>query len=342
MPLRIVEISAPDAASDAIEDIAKDQGAIDSWHSAVNKDGRRTTSVLVHLDQQQGLMDEIQHKLHKEKKWRIAVLPVEATIPKPDVAKESEENGNGNGQGNNKAKKIVSGTITREELYTEMEKGARLDLNFMFFVIISALVAAIGLVRNDIAVIIGAMVIAPLLGPNLALAFGAALGDRDLMIGAVKTNGAGLALTLLISALIGFILPISLDSAELLSRTEVGLELIVLALASGAAGVLSVTTGMSGALVGVMVAVALMPPAVAMGLYIGDGAISNAYGASLILATNIICINLAAQSIFFLRGIKPRTWYARKKSKQSIKINGLFWLALLGIIVLLIVLRDYF
>ncbi len=342
MPLRIVEISAPDTESETIEKIAEDQGAIDSWHSAKNNDGRRTTSILVHLDQQQELMDEIQKKLHNEKKWRIAVIPVEATIPKPDVSDKGGANKQEKENGNGKAKKIVSGTITREELYTEMEKGARLDLNFIFFVIISALVAAIGLVRNDIAVIIGAMVIAPLLGPNLALAFGAALGDRNLMIAAVKTNAAGLALTLLISALIGFILPVSLDSAELLSRTEVGLELIVLALASGAAGVLSVTTGMSGALVGVMVAVALMPPAVAMGLYLGDGLTSQAYGAGLILATNIICINLAAQGIFFLRGIKPRTWYERKKSVQSIKMNGLFWLVLLGIIVLLIVLRDYF
>lgn len=329
MPLRIVEIAAPDSASSTIKNIAADEGAIDSWHSSKNKDGRRITSILVHLDQQQHLMDELQKKLHKEKDWRIVVMPVEASIPKPA---ENEHQG----------RKIVRGRITREELYTEIEKGAQLDQNFIFFVIISALVAAIGLVRNDVAVIIGAMVIAPLLGPNLALAFGAALGDKDLMISAVKTNAAGLGLTLLMSSLIGFILPVSLDSAELLSRTEVGLELIVLALASGAAGVLSITTGLSGALVGVMVAVALMPPAVAMGLYLGNGLIGEAYGAALILAVNIVCVNLAAQAIFFLRGVQPRTWYMRKKSKQSLKINALFWLALLGLVILLIILRDYF
>ncbi len=333
MPLRMLEISAPDTASNTIRDLAEKHGAIDSWHSAKNKDGRRTTHILTHLDRQQDLMDELQKKLHKEKNWRLAVIPVEATIPKPDGKKEDVN-------GNNKGRLVVRGTITREELYTEMEKGAHLNSNFLLLVLLSALVAAIGLLRNDVAVIIGAMVIAPLLGPNLALAFGAALGDRDLMLDAARTNGVGLCVTLLVAGLIGFILPISLESAELSSRAHVGLESIVLALAAGAAGVLSVTTGLSGALVGVMVAVALMPPAVAMGLYLGDGAIPQAYGAGLLLAANIVCVNLAAQVIFLFRGFRPRTYYMRKKSKQSIKYNALFWLVLLAILALLIFLRN--
>lgn len=322
MPLRLLEISAPDTATAAIRTLMEKHEIIDHWHSAKNKDGRRVTSVLVHLDQQQDLMDDLQKSLHKEKGWRIAVLPVETTIPKADTpSKKDDKNGKG--------RIIVRGTITREEIYSDIEKNAQIDQNFILLVIISTLVAAIGLIKNDVAVIIGAMVIAPLLGPNIALAFGAALGDRDLMSSAIKTNALGLALTVCISAILSLILPISLGSPELLARTEVGLELIILALASGAAGVLSVTTGLSGALVGVMVAVALMPPAVALGLYMGDGQWAPAYAAGLLLATNVICINLAAQAIFLLRGIKPRTYYMRKRSKQSAKYNALFWAVLL-------------
>jgi uncharacterized hydrophobic protein (TIGR00341 family) len=331
MPLRILEISAPDAASKAINALSKDHGAIDHWHSAKNKDGRRTTSILVHLDQQQALMDDLQKKLNKEKDWRIAVLPVEATIPKPEPPT--------NGDHEAKARKLVRGTITREELYSEVEKGAQIDQNFILLVLISALVAAIGLTRNDVAVIIGAMVIAPLLGPNIALAFGAALGDRSLMSSAIKTNALGLSLTIAVSALLSLVLPLPLDSPQLLSRTEIGLELIILALASGAAGVLSLTTGLSGAMVGVMVAVALMPPAVAAGLYLGGGLWGDAYNAFLLLATNIVCVNLAAQIIFFFRGIKPRTYYKRKKSEQSVKYNLAFWAALLLAVAGLILLR---
>jgi len=117
-------------------------------------------------------------------------------------------------------------------------------------------VASIGLIENNIAVIVGAMVIAPLLGPNIALAFSTSLGDRELMWQALKTNLAGLSLTLAMTIVIGMIWPAYLNSFEILVRTDVKPDGIVLALASGAAAVLSLATGLSSALVGVMVAVA--------------------------------------------------------------------------------------
>ena len=86
--------------------------------------------------------------------------------------------------------------------------------------------------------LIGAMVIAPLLGPNLALALGTALGDSRLMLHSLRTNLAGLGLALLVSVFIGMLWSVNLESAELLARTDVGMESVALALASGAAAVL--------------------------------------------------------------------------------------------------------
>ena len=77
-------------------------------------------------------------------------------------------------------------TGTREELYNEIEKGAKLDGNYLLLVFLSTIVATIGLVENNVAVIIGAMVIAPLLGPNIALAFSTSLGDTRLMLRAAQ------------------------------------------------------------------------------------------------------------------------------------------------------------
>lgn len=328
MPLRIVQITAQDDVFSEIKEIVDTHDVIDTWHTSKNKDGRRVTNVLLHLDAQQDLMDILQTKLSKSKNWRLVVLPVEASIPKTEEPKEEKS-------------KVVKGTITREELYNTIEKGARLDQNFLLLVVFSAIVAAIGLLQNNIAVVIGAMVIAPLLGPNLALAFGAALGDKDLIFNAIKTNLTGLSLTISISALAGLFMGGSLFGKELLDRTEVGFESLILALVSGAAGVLSLTTGLSGALVGVMVAVALMPPAVALGLFLGGQEWSHAYGAGLLLCANIVCVSLSAQIVFLMRGIKPRTYYKKKKSEQSIKYNLLFWGALLLIITALIAMRLY-
>ena len=179
----------------------------------------------------------------------------------------------------------------------------------LFFISGMLDIVSIGLIEDNVAVVIGAMVIAPLLGPNLALALGAALGDLTLMWGATKTTLAGMGLALSLSIGIGLFWPLNIHSQELLSqellsRTNVGLDSIALALASGAAAVLSLTTGLPSVLVGVMVSVALLPPTAAFGLMIGGKQLNSAIGAGLLLAVNIVSINLAAKIAFLFQGIK--------------------------------------
>lgn len=106
-----------------------------------------------------------------------------------------------------------------------------------------------------------------------------------------------------------------------MARTRLGYDSIALALASGAAGALSLTTRLPSALVGVMVAVALLPPAVALGYTLGAGQLKLAGGAAALLAVNIVCVNLSAQLVFFSKGIKPRTWLERRAARQSIVIG---------------------
>lgn len=342
MSLRIIEISAPEGASDKIKELSERYEAIDCWQSNrkswLNKkdDVRITTRILVDVKNQQDMLDALQRAVSRNEGWRIILLPVEATLPKP----EQPENINGT-NGKLKIKDILRGSITREELHSDMEQGAKISIDFLLLVILSSLVAGIGLIHNDVAVVIGAMVIAPLLGPNLALAFGAALGDKALILKAIKTNAIGLGFTLLITALASFLVTsdMVLASTEMMNRTNVGFASIALALASGAAAVLSLTMGVSSALVGVMVAVALMPPAVTLGITLGNAQFTLAYGAFLLLATNIVCVNLAAQAIFRMKGIKPRTWYEEKQAKKASKVNTLIWLFMLILLAILIWLK---
>ncbi len=344
MSLRIIEISAPESASDKIRELADLYEAIDCWQASRKSwlykkdDIRITTRVLVDVKNQQDMLDALQRAVNKHDDWRITLIPVEATLPQPKEPEPSNKNG-GNGQnGKLKFKDILRGSITREELQEDMEKGAKISVDFLLLVILSSLVAGIGLIYSDVAVIIGAMVIAPLLGPNLALAFGAALGNKRLIIKAIKTNIVGLGLTLLITIPAGIFISDDtiLQSIEMMNRTHVGFASIILALASGAAAVLSLTMGVSSALVGVMVAVALMPPAVTLGVTLGDGQFNLAYGTFLLLATNIVCVNLAAQAIFRLKGIRPRTWYEEKRAKKASRTNTVIWFGLLIILATLI------
>ncbi|MCB1830370.1 MAG: TIGR00341 family protein, partial [Gammaproteobacteria bacterium] len=177
-------------------------------------------------------------------------------------------------------------------------------------------------------------------GPNIALAFAASLGDGEFMLRALKTNLAGVFLAFALALTIGLFWPVGLDSQEIMSRTSVGLDDVVLALASGAAAVLSLTTGLSSTLVGVMVAVALLPPTATVGLLLGSGQPALAGGAALMLAVNVICVLLSAMVVLLIRGIKPRTWYERSQAKQSTTFYFLLWAGLLLMLIAVILLRT--
>lgn len=286
----------------------------------------RTVRILVDTEKRQKLLDALQGALKNTPDARIIIIPVEAVLPRPkEEAEETAES------------KTMS---TREELYIDIEKGARLDSTYLTLVFLSTIVAAIGLLEDNVAVVIGAMVIAPLLGPNIALALASALGDGKLAWRSLRTSVSGLFLAFIVAVIIGLLWPLNINSHELMARTDVGLDSLALALASGAAAVLSLTTGLSSVLVGVMVAVALLPPTATIGLMLGNGQPELAMGACLLLVANIVCVNLAAKLVFLIKGVKPRTWLEKKKAKQSMIAFILFWVVSLLAIVAIILLRS--
>ena len=183
------------------------------------------------------------------------------------------------------------------------------------------------------------MVIAPLLGPILGFSLGAALGDQKLLFGASKTLGVGIAVALSFAVLLSFVLPVDFDSRELMSRAEVRLDGMALAIAAGSAAALSMARGQGSVLVGVMVAAALLPPGAADGLFAGTGEWALASRAGLLLALNVASLVLSALVVFRLKGIKPRTWYERKGANRAVALNiGLSATLLIVAIVLIVVL----
>ncbi|WP_395072966.1 TIGR00341 family protein, partial [Hyphococcus sp.] len=261
-----------------------------------------------------------------DKNWRVIVLPVEATAP--IIEKDDEEKENEKGR----EKRAL-----REEIYDDVADGASLSADFFILTFASAIVAALGLNADNIAAVIGAMVIAPLLGPILAISLGAALGDTKLLLRAGRNASAGLALGFVTAALIGLAFGVNLESVELTSRTVAGLDSVVLALAAGVAAALSIVAGMSSALVGVMVAVALLPPAAAAGLFLGAGE-AEFFGRSLLLLmVNVVCIMIAAQGVYFYKGVRPRKWLEQKAASRATKINLAVLIAMLAILVAIIV-----
>jgi uncharacterized hydrophobic protein (TIGR00341 family) len=319
--MKIIEVVAETGSADTVSAIAEKYKAHDFRLGLKNEDGMQTMRLLVTDDKVQAILDALQGVLGAQPCARILAIPLEIALPLPPEEERKKED---------------SATAAREALYTEVEKSVRLDLNFFVLVGLSTVVAVIGLVESKVAVVIGAMVIAPLLGPNLALGFSTALGDIPLIRRSLATAIAGIFLAVALSAVIGALWPFDPPSRELMALTDVGLDSIALALASGAAAALSLTTGLSSVLVGVMVAVALLPPAATLGLMLGRGLIALATGAALLLAVNVVSVNLACKVVFLMKGIHPRTWWEKKKAKRAMMTYIVVWLLTLIILVCII------
>lgn len=321
--MKVIEVITDTGHVDTILGIAEQCEVEDCWQYALEDEERHMVKMLVSNDSVQSVLDSTQKVLSSSEISKIVVMPVEAAIPRIK---------------NNDKKKKNSST-SREELYQQIEQNTQIDVNYFLLVLLSSIVAAVGMLENNIAVVIGAMVIAPLLGPNIALAFGTVLGDTQLMLRALIALVLGILLALAASYLLAYAYPNSEYSHELLTRTTVGLSAIVMALASGAAAALSMTTRLSAVLVGVMVAVAILPPTVAMGLMIGYQNYGLALGAFILLSVNIVCINISGNIIFLAKGIRPRTQSDNKKAKRTAYLYIFIWLILL-LSLLIILIKD--
>lgn len=322
--MKIIEVVADQGSADTIAAIAEQQELEGPRLGLADKAGLQTIRLLAADDKVQDALDALQRVVSTQAGGRICVIPVEITLPKPTEEERKKED---------------EAMEAREALYGAAEKSALLDLNYLLLIMLSTFVAAIGLVEDNVAVVIGAMVIAPLLGPNLAFGMATALGDLGLMRRSLTTLGVGIALAVAVATTIGALWPFTHISRELMTRTNVGVDSAALALASGAAAALSLTTGLSAILVGVMVSVALLPPAATLGLLLGNGQLGLAAGAGLLLAVNIVCVNLACKLVFLFKGVAPRTWWEKKAARRATVIYVAVWFITLFVLGVIIYLR---
>ncbi len=316
MALRLIEMVLQEKDGDDVRALLNECKVLE--HRQIRLvNGEILVRILLDAEQSEAVLDLLEKRYAGGEGNRVVILPVEATLPRPEAVPEPEATA---ALEQSPPAEKPPQRIGREELYEDIKDGARLSRVYMAMVVLSTIVAAIGLYYNSVAIIIGAMVIAPLLGPNVALSLGVTLGDLSLLRHGLLTALAGVAATLALSMLIGVLLQANPASPEIASRSGVGFGDIAVALASGSAGALAFTTGVSAALIGVMVAVALLPPLVTSGLLLGGGHLGLATGALLLFLVNLICVNLAGVTTFVVQGIKPTSWWEKDRAVKATRI----------------------
>ena len=342
--LRKLEVVVPVDREEDLVDILNEYELVDKLQVSLWEDKALYLITLRGKDSG-SLLDEIEASLAGEKDFRLNVQAVEATLPpleeleeKQEEESEISEDFHVEGSDEEEGDEQSGNSLSRQELYTEISSSVTLNRNYLLMCAFSAIVASSGVLQGNVAVIIGAMVIAPLLGPNVGLALAAALGDVDLGKKAMKAALAGVLISVAVAVLAGFLLQPEQWSPEVLSRTDIGWGDIALGLASGSAGSLAFTTGAANAVIGVMIAVALMPPLVVVGLLFGAGEFSLSLGALLLFISNVICINLSGVVTFLFQGIAPLNWWEKKKAKRLSRLSLMLWLGLLAVLILILVL----
>ncbi|MBN1859259.1 TIGR00341 family protein [Candidatus Bipolaricaulota bacterium] len=332
MALRILELVVPAAREqELLQTINRDDfpQIVELWtHPA--SENRSCVKVVVEAESTEALTDAIGRVCADNESYRLVLLPVEATLPPVEepapvevLADEKDD-----------SKRV--GRVSREELLADLSDTARLSRTFVVLSILSTVVAVIGLTRSNVAIIIGAMVIAPFLGSNVALSLATTLADGSLARRALQAFVSGLLIALGVAVVAGLIMRPSPTVPEIASRTTAGWGDIALAVASGAAGSLAYTTAVPTALVGVMVSVALLPPWVTFGMLLGSGHWVAALGALLLTGMNVICLNLAGVLTFLLQGVRPGSWWEAKKARRMSFIALSVWIGLLTVLIVLL------
>jgi uncharacterized hydrophobic protein (TIGR00341 family) len=218
--------------------------------------------------------------------------------------------------------RFVAGVEEDDSVAHEEIRAKALDMHrnpptYYAMTVFSAVVAAAGLLLNSAAIVVGAMVIAPQVGSAMMTSVGMALNDRKLIGLGLRSQTGGLVAAIVVAFVVGFVLEATglvppglnvANVAQVAQRTSPGLLALAVAICAGAAGAFGLSTGLSEALVGVMIAAALIPAAAAVGIGVVWGLPAVALGALGLLVLNTVAVNLSGFLALGYLGYRPGTW----------------------------------
>lgn len=193
--------------------------------------------------------------------------------------------------------------VYSKKLHRELWLDATWNTNFVMFTVSACLIATFGLISNSTAVIIGAMLIAPLMLPLRAMAFAALEGDFPLFRKGLFSIIGATTIAFLLSYTAGYVVDIPEFGSEVLARTQPNLvDLAIAIVAGGISAFAKVRKEVSDAIAGTAIAVALMPPLCVVGLSCSQEQYNFSRGAFLLYLTNLLGIVLACMVVFILAG----------------------------------------
>lgn len=196
-----------------------------------------------------------------------------------------------------------------DTLFFEAEQGRGRTVQFLVQMVLATVIATLGVLTDSTAVVIGAMVVAPLMLPLLAAGLSLGMGWPRRLVRSLALAALGIVLAVGVAFVLVRALGMGIDlqaNSQVSSRIAPTVPDLLIAVASGAAGAFALSRRNLGtALPGVAIAIALVPPLAVLATCLEQGAWSAAAGAGLLFLTNIVCMVAAAGLTFVLTGVVP-------------------------------------
>ncbi|MFA9425903.1 TIGR00341 family protein [Natronorubrum sp. A-ect3] len=328
--MRLVQLTIPTGKRQTILETL-DEREIDYVVTDENSDRKYTAVVYFPLPAAavEPVLDEIQETGIDADAYTVVVDAETVVSRRFEALREKYENGD-----------VETDRISRQELQAEADSLTPTFSVYSVMTIISAVVATAGLLLDSPAVVVGSMVIAPLIGPALGASVGSVIDDEELFRHSVSYQVIGVVLAIVAAAVFAWsvrtmnIVPPGLDIAgvdEIAERLAPDLLSLAIALGAGVAGIISIATGTSVALVGVMIAAALIPPAAAAGIAIAWGQPSAAIGSTALVLVNVLSVNLAGLLTLWYVGYRPENLFSLDKTQQRVR-RRVFGLAVIVLV----------
>ncbi|MBS3765759.1 TIGR00341 family protein, partial [Candidatus Bipolaricaulota bacterium] len=326
--MRLIQAVIPEGKKEVIIDLLKERGI--DYVISPETSQRKYSDVLFFPLPKEGV-EEVLDELRDaglEKNGFTVVTKAEAI-----VAEEFEELQ----ERYEESEETDESKLARQELKTSAENLAPPSPTYYLLLIAASIIATAGILMDNAAIVVGSMVIAPLIGPAMSSCVGTVINDEEMFYQATRKQVLGVLLTIASSIAftrlaLAVLLPANLDLLSLnqiTNQLNPGFLSLVVALGSGLAGAFSLTAGVNSALVGVMISVALLPPAAAAGIGISIANVQIAAGASLLLVINLVSINLAGTFTLWFQGYEPGKWYEQEGAKQVTKSRLFILIALI-------------
>ncbi|MCU4740752.1 TIGR00341 family protein [Natronoglomus mannanivorans] len=302
--MRLVEILIPKEKRESVEEVLDGE---DIDYTLIEESSRQEPSVVITFPLPTPAVESVLDSLREigiDEDSYTVIVEAETVVSKrfDDLEQRYAEN---------------SQRISREEMQARAKDLTPRFNTYVVMTVMSVVVATAGLLLDSPAVVVGSMVIAPLIGPALGASVGTVIDDPALFRRGITLQAIGLGIGVVTAASFAFVVRTTglvspmidlFTISEIRGRLRPDLLSLVIAIGAGVAGAWTLTAGTSAALVGVMIAAALVPPLGVVGIGIAWGYPEVAFAASVLVLINMLTINVTSLAVLWYKGYRPDNW----------------------------------